>query len=228
MNDTMLSTDSAVKRHVLSGVSTRVPFVSMSASTPGEESTLGERLSFAIHKEHHRGSNAVENALMIRHPELFRSRGFLSSYISGRRGTKGNPDPRAMKAIADFLHIAFEWLMIGSGPLRRGGRGDTSWEEAMFLARDWGYREDAIQIAWERNKDRAESMTPDECFKQIQLEGEQLDRAGVPKPAAIVAQKEGQARIRREKVNVARKKADRAAKPPANAPAGTRRAVGVK
>lgn len=221
----MLSTDSAVKRHVLSSVSVPVPFVSMSASTPGEESTLGERLSFAIHKERHRGSNAVENALMVRHPELFRSRGFLSSYISGRRGKKGNPDPRAMKVIADYLHVAFEWLMIGSGPLRRGGRGETAWEQAMFTARDWGIREDAIQVAWERNKDRAETMSPEDCFSQIQIEAERLDRGGVLKPAAVMAQKEGQARVRREKAKIARQKSAKspAPKPVTEEPTAPRR-----
>lgn len=221
----MLSTDSAVKRHVLSNASAAVPFVSMSASTPGEESTLGERLSFAIHKEHHRGSNAVENALMVRHPELFRSRGFLSSYISGRRGTKGNPDPRAMKVIADFLHVAFEWLMIGSGPLRRGGRGETPAEQAMFTARDWGIREDAWDAAWARNRDRETTMSAEEWFEAIRLEADRLERGGVLKPAAVVAQKEGQARVRREKVKMARQKAARApkAKPVPDEPAATRR-----
>jgi hypothetical protein len=173
----------------------------MSASTPGEDSTLGERLTFAIHKERHRGQNAVENALMTKFPDMFRSRGFLSSYIGGRRGAK-NPDPRAMKAIADFLHVAFEWLILGSGPMRRGGRGDTPAEEALFIARDWGIRDDAWQVAWERNKDRSDELTAEEWFDAIRIEAELLDKKNVPRPESIVAVKDAQRRVRRAKERV--------------------------
>lgn len=202
----MLSGDSAVKRHVLSGASTSLPFVSMSASTLGEDSTLGERLTFAIHKERHRGQNAAENALMQKHPDLFRSRGFISSYVNGRRG-KSYPDPRVMKVIADFLHVNFEWLVIGSGPMRKGGRGETPAEEALFIARDWGIREDAWKVAWDRNQDRAAEMTAEEWFDAIRIEAEHLDKKGIPRPESVVAAKDTQRRVRRVKDKIQRQRA---------------------
>lgn len=198
MADNLLSNDRPVKRHVLADDSGELPFVSMSASTPDEESTLGGRLTDAIKAERHRGSTAVENALMLKYPEVFRSRGFLSSYINGRRGKRA-PDPKAIKLIADFLHVEFEWLLLGSGPMRRGARAETAFEQAMFTARDWGIRSDAADVAWERNKDRADSMTVEECFDEIRGEAARLDRAGVPKPEALVATRDDQARIRRAK-----------------------------
>lgn len=200
MPDSLLSTDSAVKRHVLSNDSGPLPSGSMTESIPGEDSTLGERLLFAIHRERHRGATAAENALMLKFPEMFRSRGFLSSYTTGRRGLKGNPDPKAMKVIADFLHVNFEWLMLGSGPIRRGGRGETPAEEAMFTARDWGIRGDAWEVAWIRNRDRDAEMSAGEWFEAIRLEGDRLERAGVPRPTAIIATKDAQASVRRTKV----------------------------
>ena len=203
MLGTMLSRDSAVKRQDLSGASVWLPFDSMSESTPGEDSTLGERLNFAIHHERHRGPTAVENALMLKNPEMFRSRGFLSSYINGRRGVRF-PDPKAMKAIADYLHVAFEWLVLGTGPMRRGGRGGTPAEEALFVARDWGIREDAFEVAWERNKDRSNEMTAEEWFEEIRSEAERLNKKQVPRPESIVNVKDEQRRMRRAKSKIAR------------------------
>lgn len=173
-------------------------------------------MKFAIHHERHRGSTAVENALMLKHPDLFRSRGFLSSYLGGRRGAK-NPDPKAMKAIADFLHVNFEWLVLGTGPLRKGGRGETPAEEALFVARDWGIREDAWEIAWTRNMDRVDTMTAKDWFDAICSEAVRLDREHVPRPESIVAQKDAQARVRRASAKVARvrTKADAPASTPA-------------
>jgi hypothetical protein len=192
----MLSSDSPVKRHVLADDSVPLPSVSMSASTPGEESTLGERLTFAFHKERHRGSNALESALMAKYPEVWRSRGFISSYISGRRGKNG-PKPTHIKIIADFLHVSFEWLLLGSGPMRRGGRGDTAAEQAMFIARDLGIRDDAWEIAWARNKDREDSMSAEEWFDAIRIEAAHLEKSGVPRPEKIAAKMDDQARVRR-------------------------------
>lgn len=207
----MLSHDRAVKRHGLASASTPLPFVSMSAEVPGTTSSLGDRLRFAIAHERHRGSTAVENALMLRRPELFRS-----------RGTK-NPDPIAMKAIADFLHVSFEWLVIGSGPMRAGGRGETPLEEAIFVARDWGIREDAFDLARELHAARASEMTAEEWFDAIRAAATRLERDGVPRPAAIVATKDAQARVRRAKKKLAEgSKDDDSIKP-----GSVRRVVGV-
>jgi hypothetical protein len=183
---------------------------------------------FAIHKERHRGPTAVENALMAKHPELFRSRGFLSSYIGGRRGVR-NPDPKAMKAIADFLHVNFEWLVLGSGPVRKGGRGETPAEQAMYTARDFGIRGDAWEVAWERNKDRAGEMTTEEWFDAIRLEAERLNRAAVPHPESMVVKRDEQARVRRQKAKLDRvKKQAKEASDAGNVGESDRRAAGNK
>lgn len=153
---------------------------------------------------------------MLKHPDIFRSRGFISSYLGGRRGAK-NPDPKAMKLIADFLHVNFEWLVIGSGPMRKGGRGETPAEEALFIARDWGIRGDAWEIAWERNKDRVDEMTAEEWLDAIRFEGERLDQKKVPRPASIVATKDAQRRVRRSKDKAMRPRSpslDHEARPP--------------
>lgn len=160
---------------------------------------------FAIKAEHHPSQNYVEGALIARHPDMWRSRGFISSYISGRRG-KGKPDPKAIKLIADYLHVTFEWLMLGSGSMRRDGRGQTPAEMAMFTARDFGIRTDAWDVAWERNKDREALMSASDWFDAIRLEGERLERAGVPRLESIVADTDKQRAIRRIKT-----KKDRAA-----------------
>lgn len=157
---------------------------------------MGERLRYAIDVERHRGPTAVENALLLKHPDVFRSRGFLSSYIGGRRGAK-NPDLRAMKAIADYLHVAFEWLVLGSGPFRKGGRGETPLEEAIFISRDWGIREDAFSLAERTHAARAEEMTAEEWFDAIRSAAARLDRDGVPRPEALIATRDVQASIRR-------------------------------
>jgi hypothetical protein len=179
----------------------------MSESIPGEDSTLARRLEFAIEAERHRGSTAVENALMLKYPERFKHRGFISSYITGRRG-KGFPDPKLLKLIADFLHVNFEWLVLGSGPMRRDGRGQTPFEMAMFTARDWGMREDGIKLAWEQNKEGADKMTAEHAFEEIQAACAHLERQGIPRPEAVTAVKDAQRSIERVKAKKRRMKTD--------------------
>lgn len=201
MLETMLPGGSAVKRKPLSAEASPLPFVSMSASTPGEDSTLGERLDFAIKREHHRTERAVERGLRERYPGYFKGSGFINRYVNGKRGTS-TPDPRLIKMIADFLHVSFEWLLLGSGPMLRAGRGKTPAEEALFIARDWGIREDAWEVAWERNKDRADDMTAEEWFDAIRAEAEHLDKKQVPRPESVAAAKIGQRRVRRAKERI--------------------------
>jgi len=155
-------------------------------------------LDFAIRAEHHRSERAVERGLRLKYPGRFSGNGFINRYKSGARG-KQTPDPVIIKMIAEFLHVNFEWLLLGSGPMRREGRGSTPAEEAMFVARDFGIRDDAMEWAWQRYKDRAEQMTAMEWFDAIRSEGEWLDKKGVPRPESIVAAKDVQRRIRRTK-----------------------------
>lgn len=137
---------------------------------------------------------------MAKYPEVFRSRGFLSSYISGRRGAKA-PDPKVIKIIADFLHVTFEWLMIGTGPIRRDGRdpleAGTPFELAIFVARTLDIRPDAWDVAWERNKDRAGELTAIEWTELIRDEGQRLERAGIPRPETVAVVRDKQRAIER-------------------------------
>ncbi len=187
---------------------------------------MADRLKFAIHKERHRGSTAVETALMVKHPEVWRSRGFMSSYLN-RRGTK-RPDPFAIKLIADFLHVSFEWLLIGTGPMLRGGRGETPAEEALFVARDWGIREDAWDLAWKANKHRADEMSAEEWFDAIRSAATKLDRDGVPRPEAVAATIDDRTRVRRASAVVARKRAKKPQAAPETPVTQVPRAVGQK
>lgn len=184
----MLSVDSAVKRQVLAADSGEVPSVSMSASTPGEEASLGERLRFAI-KEEDRTETSVNTALM---PTF--SKGDISSLCTGRRGTN-TIDPKKMSILADYLHVRLEWLLVGKGPMRRDGRTEkTPAEVARSVALTFNIREDAWKTVWERNRDRAAELTATDWFDLIRAEAEHLDRMGVPQPARI-----GQAVLDRDK-----------------------------
>jgi hypothetical protein len=186
MDDTLLSRDSAVKRHVLAHDGASLPFVSMMRPTPGEEATLGARLDHAIKAAGYRGPTAAEAALMRRHPEIFKHRGFLSSYRTGRRGgMSARVDARHMKAIAELLHVSFEWLVVGSGPMRHGVRAETPFDEAVLTARDWGVRPDAFDRAWRRNQDRAAEMAQLDWLDAIRFEAHQLDREGVARPEVV-------------------------------------------
>ena len=142
--------------------------------------------------------------LRLKYPDVFKHPGFISSYVTGRRGKK-TPDSKLIKLLADFFHVEFEWLLLGSGPVRREGRGETPAETALFFARTMRIREDAWEVAWERNKDRAESMTVEDWFNAIRSEAERLDRAGIARPEEQAAALDEQGKIRR-----ARKKLDRA------------------
>lgn len=135
---------------------------------------------------------------MLKYPDVFKHRGFLSSYITGRRGKK-TPDSKLIKLLADFLHVEFEWLLLGSGSVRRAGRGETPAETALFFARTMRVREDAWEVAWDRNKDRADSMTVEDWFNAIRAEAEKLDRAGIPRPEVQVEAMDQRTRIRRAK-----------------------------
>jgi len=194
----VLSTDSAVNRHVLATASGQLPFVSMSASTPGEDSTLGQRLEHAIELDGWRSQTDAENKLMLKYPDRFRHRGFLSSYITGRRGRK-TPDSKLIKLLADFFHVEFEWLLLGSGPIRRDGRGETPAERAMIFARTIRIREDAWDRAWEENRHRAEEMDEAAWFAAIEAKAKELTNAGVPPPSKLIEAMDGRAKVSRVK-----------------------------
>lgn len=113
-------------------------------------------------------------------------RGAISRLVNGKRGT-AFIDPHLFLAIARVLHVNFEWLTTGEGTMRRDGRVEqTPFEQAMVFARQVGCREDAIQAAWERHKERAGELGVHDWANLIQSEANTLNQLGVPRPEAVV------------------------------------------
>lgn len=132
------------------------------------------------------------------------SNGGLSSLISGRRGTH-SVKLDVVVALARILHVNLEWLASGEGPMRRDGRSEpTSFEQALFFARDWGCREDAPKNVWARHKDHADQFKVFDWIDLIKAEAELLDRLGVPRPEVIV-EKQLATRRAKERLTAAQK-----------------------
>lgn len=157
----------------------------MGASETRPGSPRGERILKAIEEEG-RTINSTEE-------DLGMSRGHLGRIVRGERGTQ-TIDVELFANMAKLLHVNFEWLVLGEGPMRRGGRGPTSAEEAIRFARQAGAREDAIQSAWERNRDREDEMTSWDWVNVINGEAQRL--AGTPRPEHV---RDQQRKIAREK-----------------------------
>jgi transcriptional regulator with XRE-family HTH domain len=140
--------------------------------------TRGDRLRHAVDKE---GTSLqkVEAAVGF-------SKGFLSRYCRGERGGT-LVDVDKMGALADLLHVGVEWLLYGRGPMRRDGRDTTPAEEALTACRRWGAREEAIQAAWARFRDREATMTAAEWVTAIWSEDALLSRAAAERVEAIEA-----------------------------------------
>lgn len=140
-------------------------------SKPAALMTLGERLKVAIKAEGRDGEvsqNEFERQAGLK-------RGQLSTYARGKRGGSTIAVDK-LRALADVLHVSFDWLAWGEGPMRKGGRDTTPAEEAIVLARRSGTREEAIQSAWERFRDREASMTPLDWAVAIHTEAQLLGR----------------------------------------------------
>ncbi len=152
--------------------------VSMGASKPAALLTLAERLKIAIKAEgRDRSQNEIERQAGL-------NKGQLSTYASGGRG-KSTFDVGKMRVLADVLHVTFDWLVFGEGPMRKGGRDTTPAEEAMAFARLSGTREEAWQSAWDRYKDRVDTMTALDWAVAIHDEALSLARATAQKPEAM-------------------------------------------
>lgn len=151
------------------------------AKLPKEPTELGKRILRALDEER-RSQNSAATAAGF-------GRGYLSRLIYGTRGgTSINPEH--MKELAKVLHVQFEWLVVGEGPMRREGRGSTPAEEAIIFARMQGCREDAIQNVWHRFKDEATQMTVFEWIDEIGREAIRLNRAGMPRPEVVAERHE--------------------------------------
>jgi len=176
-----------------------LPFVSMSASSPGPTSGLGERIKKAIDEEGRgRSQNALERQAGFKP-------GVLSRYINHKPSADDERsrtvDVDKLVALADLLHVRREWLLMGEGPMRREGRSQTKFEIAMVFARQAGCREDAIQLAWERLKQNEPTMSELDWAQAFHNEALLLDRAGVKRPEKV---SEEQAAIERTKKKRAR------------------------
>ena len=161
----------------------------MSASTPGKDSTIGERVAFALSEE---GRKIAPTELQAGF-----SKGHLGRIIKGERGSS-TIDVSRMKVLADLLHVNASWLILGDGPVRREGRNRTPAEEAMAFARQAGCREDAWQAAWDRNKDREAEMSAMDWALAINAEAIRLDRSGVKRPEIAGAEQQAIQRTKRK------------------------------
>ena len=131
-------------------------------------------------------------------------RGGVSRLINGKRGAH-YIDPHLVSAIAKTLHVTFEWLATGEGPMRRDGRSEpTPFEQAIFFAREWGCREDAVDNVWERHRDHADQFKVFDWVDLLKAEAELLTRLGVPRPEAVV-EKQLSTRRAKERLTAAQK-----------------------
>lgn len=188
-----------VKRQRSPGVNVGLPFVSMSASRVEPGSPFGERILQAISSMEGRSVNNVEAALGM-------SKGHLGRIIRGERASQ-NVDIDRVTRMAKLLHVNVLWLLTGEGPVRKDGRPTTPAEEAIVFARRNGAREDAIQTAWERNKEREPTMSATDWIIAIDTEARHLERQGVPRPEVVAEKQEavrrGKARLERAKKKAA-------------------------
>lgn len=187
----------------------------MGASREQQYTPFGDRLHLAAEAE---GTSVTR---------LGRESGFgpaLHRYATGDRGSETLEAIARLHEISRKLHVNFEWLALGSGPMRRDGRGTTPAEEAIVFARRNGAREDAIQAAWEANREREKTWTVWEWVEAIDTEVRRLERAGIPRPEKV---QEYQAAIARSGQKLAREKKKAKDAAIVNAPQ-RKRAVGDK
>jgi transcriptional regulator with XRE-family HTH domain len=172
----------------------------MSAVRDQDVSTLAGRLAYARELEG-RSQNAIEQELIRQ--KLIASRGTVSRLEGGKRGAS-TVDPLVLSALARILHVNLEWLASGHGPIRRDGRVQRSpFEEAMAFARQSNCREDAIEAAWAKHKDRSPKLTTYDWVVLIDLEARGLETMRVPRPETVY---EHHAEMQREQKKLRRKR----------------------
>lgn len=141
--------------------------------------TRAERIKHAVYELEGTSFQKVERALGF-------SDGDLSKYASGKRGVS-TVDVDKMAALAAHLHVEFDWLVRGAGPVRSEGRGTTPAEEAIVLARRSGTPEEVIQAAWDRYKDRASTMSGMDWALVIHNEHQVSTRPAAQEPKLLGA-----------------------------------------
>lgn len=221
MTINMLSDDSRVKRHVLATDSRMLSFDSMGGAKELNVSTIGDRVQFALDAEG-RSQNSLEVTLKQK-GMLGKSRGAMSSLISGRRG-RHTMKVDILVAIAEALHVRLEWLATGAEPMRRDGRVEqTPFEIAMSWARAAGCREDAIQTAWDKFGTQDPALGVFEWSLAFDREARDLDLRKVPRPEVVIAAQEA---IRRQKKKLERAQSDEPEAEPQTLPSRSRRVPG--
>jgi transcriptional regulator with XRE-family HTH domain len=153
---------------------------------PGSE--IGHRLLSVIY-EAGRTVNSVEEQLKL-------SRGHLGRIIRGQRW-KGTVDTELARRLADALRIKVEWLLYGTGPKCAEEREPTDAEKVFAFCRSTNTREDAIQQAWERNKDRASEMSVTDWLLAVNAEAVRL--SGTPRPEVVREKQRSFQRLQRRK-----------------------------
>lgn len=108
-------------------------------------------------------------------------RGYMSQIKSGKIRS---PGPDVIRALADYLHVGYEWLAIGRGAKRAAGWAPSALERATAFALANGARRDAIDAAVLRYRDEAE-MTVMDWVLAFNTEATRLDRAGVQRPEVV-------------------------------------------
>lgn len=96
--------------------------------------------------------------------------------------------------------------------MRRDGRATTRAEIAFKFAREAGAREDAIQAAWERNRDRESELSELDWVNAVNVETQRLNAAGIPRPEVV---QDYQRKVVREKQKRGRQPRIETAPPPA-------------
>lgn len=181
--------------------------------------TIGARIALALKAEGRKIAPTEQQAGF--------TTGHLGRIIRGERGST-MVDIERMKVLADVLHVTPEWLILGVGPMRRGGREATPAEEAIVFARHAGCREDAIQAAWERFKGNESHMTAIDWALAIHNEANMLDRSGIQRPELTAEEKSRIQRAKKKLERVRERAEEEGKRDAALEDPGKRRAVGDK
>lgn len=105
-----------------------------------------------------------------------------------------DPGPDVIRKLADYLNVSYEWLAIGRGSMRREGFGESPLEVAMRFAANHGVRQDAIDEVVTRHRDTP-NMTPMDWLLEMNSAATRLERAGIPRPEEIAAERKKARRL---------------------------------
>lgn len=106
--------------------------------------------------------------------------GFQSGYLTSlKQGKIQSPSPEAIRRLADYLHVSFEWLAIGRGTMRVAGASGSPREDALRFARAVMHaREDVIDAVLDRYV--GTDLSAFEWLTAIDLEHRRLERLDIP------------------------------------------------